>query len=55
MFSFSIGILIGQYLQRVSSRLDVGSELVYQYGPQIPGEQVAILSLAARVNGKQKI
>lgn len=47
------GILIGQYLQRVNSRLDVGSELVYQYGPQIPGEQVAILSLAARVNGEK--
>lgn len=47
------GILIGQYLQRVNSRLDLGAELVYQYGPQIPGEQVSILSLAGRLNGEK--
>lgn len=49
----SSGILIGQYLQRVNSRLDLGAELVYQYGPQIPGEQVSILSLAGRLNGEK--
>ena len=55
MFVYFPGILIGQYLQRINSRLDLGAELVYQYGPQIPGEQLAILSLAGRLNGKRLI
>ena len=38
----------------MTKRLDLGAELVYQYGPHIPGEQVSVLSLAARINGKFK-
>ncbi|XP_071095767.1 mitochondrial import receptor subunit TOM40 homolog 1-like [Haliotis cracherodii] len=47
------GICVGQYLQRVSSRLDLGAELLYQYGQQVPGREISILSLAARLTGDQ--
>ncbi|XP_021362582.1 mitochondrial import receptor subunit TOM40 homolog 1-like [Mizuhopecten yessoensis] len=47
------GIAITQYLQTVTSRLALGGELVYQYGPQIPGKQFTVLSLAARISGEK--
>jgi mitochondrial import receptor subunit TOM40 len=42
------GILVGSYLRRVHPKLDLGLELVYQYGRQIPGAQISVLSYAAR-------
>lgn len=31
------GIVIGQYLQKLTETIDVGGELAVQYSPQIPG------------------
>ncbi|GMT36030.1 hypothetical protein PFISCL1PPCAC_27327, partial [Pristionchus fissidentatus] len=42
------GIFVGQYLRRLSERFDIGAEMVYHYGRQIPGGQVSMLSYAAR-------
>lgn len=31
------GIVVSQFLRRLTERLDIGAELMYQYGRQIPG------------------
>ncbi|XP_041373150.1 mitochondrial import receptor subunit TOM40 homolog 1-like [Gigantopelta aegis] len=46
------GIAVTQYLQRVTPSLDLGAELLYQYGQQIPGGMVTVLSLAGRYSGE---
>jgi len=45
------GILISHYLQRVHSKVNLGAELVYQFGPQIPGKQIAVYSLGGSLLG----
>lgn len=45
------GVLVGQYLQNITERLAVGSELMYQFGGPVPGKQAAIYSLAAKYTG----
>ena len=47
----SAGILVTQYLQKVTSRLTLGTELVCQYGPQVPGGEFTALSLATKLTG----
>lgn len=42
------GVLVAHYLQSVTNRLALGGELAYQYGPAVPGGQIAIMSAAAR-------
>ncbi|CAI4233386.1 unnamed protein product [Auanema sp. JU1783] len=42
------GILVGQYLRRLTQKLDLGAELVYQYGKQVPGSQITVLSYVGR-------
>ncbi|CAB3405623.1 unnamed protein product [Caenorhabditis bovis] len=42
------GIIVGQLLRRLTPRFDVGTEIVYQYGKNIPGSQISVLSYAAR-------
>ncbi|WKX96747.1 hypothetical protein Q1695_012861 [Nippostrongylus brasiliensis] len=42
------GVIVGQMLRKLTNRLDVGAELLYQYGKQIPGQQVSMLSYGAR-------
>ena len=42
------GIVVGSFLRRLTNKLDVGAELVYQYGKQIPGAQMSALSYAVR-------
>nr|XP_016943359.1 mitochondrial import receptor subunit TOM40 homolog 2 [Drosophila suzukii] len=42
------GVVVCQYLQAVTQRLALGSELAYQYGPNVPGRQVAVLSAVGR-------
>lgn len=42
------GIVIAHYLQAVTPKLDLGGELAYQYGSQVPGGEIAIMSAAAR-------
>lgn len=49
------GVLVGHYLQSVSKRADLGAELAYQYGPQVPGGEIAVLSLAGRYTGKDYV
>lgn len=46
------GLLVGQYLQRITSNLSLGTELLYQFGPQVPGGQISVLSLAGRLTGE---
>lgn len=45
------GIIVMQYLQAVSSRVALGSELLYQFGGAVPGNQMAIYTLAGRYTG----
>ena len=46
------GLFVGQYLQRIIPALDIGAECMYQRGGHVPGGQIAVMSLAARINGK---
>lgn len=46
------GVAVGHYLQSVSKSADLGAELAYQYGPQVPGGEIAVLSIAGRYTGK---
>lgn len=45
------GVLVGHYLQNVTPKLALGTEIAYQSSPQVPGGQIAVLSLAARYTG----
>ncbi|XP_013789285.1 mitochondrial import receptor subunit TOM40 homolog 1-like [Limulus polyphemus] len=42
------GIAVLHYLQSVTSKVAAGAELAYQYGSQVPGSEMAVLSLAGR-------
>lgn len=42
------GVVVLHYLQAVTSRLALGSELAYQKGQAIPGGEIALLSAAAK-------
>lgn len=37
----SSGVAVLHYLQSVSPRVSLGAELAYQYGPQVPGNEIA--------------
>lgn len=43
---------MGHYLQNVTPKLALGTEIAYQSSPQVPGGQIALLSLAARYTGE---
>jgi len=45
------GVGVFQYLQNVTPSLSLGSELVYQSSPQLPGGHIAALSIAGRYTG----
>ena len=47
-----LGIIVSQYLQRVTPNFDMGAECTYHRGGHIPGGQAAFISLSARVQGK---
>ena len=47
-----VGVIVGHYLQRVTSHVALGAELVYQRGPRVPGGEIAVLSLASKITGK---
>lgn len=47
LFSGS-GVAVFHYLQNVSPTVALGAEMLYQRGPQIPGGELAMLSLAGR-------
>ncbi|XP_066148490.1 mitochondrial import receptor subunit TOM40 homolog 1 [Euwallacea fornicatus] len=42
------GVAVLHYLQAVTPRLALGSELAYQRGPAVPGGEIALLSAAAK-------
>ncbi|ALC48729.1 tomboy40 [Drosophila busckii] len=42
------GVIVGQYLQSVTQRMALGAEVAYQYGPNVPGRQIAIVSAVGR-------
>ncbi|KAK4293554.1 hypothetical protein Pmani_017689 [Petrolisthes manimaculis] len=46
------GVAVAHYLQRVTKGLALGTELAYQYGPQVPGGHIAVHSIAARYCGE---
>ena len=47
------GVIVSQYIQNVTKRLALGAELLYQYGTQVPGKEIAIYTLAGRYSGKE--
>ncbi|KAH8287410.1 hypothetical protein KR054_006936 [Drosophila jambulina] len=42
------GVIVGQYLQSVTPALALGAELAYQFGPNVPGRQIALVSAVGR-------
>ncbi|XP_017155882.1 mitochondrial import receptor subunit TOM40 homolog 1 [Drosophila miranda] len=38
------GVIVGQYLQSVTQTIALGAEIAYQYGPNVPGRQIALVS-----------
>lgn len=42
------GVVVLQYLQSVTSRLALGSELAYQKGPTFPGGEISVINAAAK-------
>lgn len=49
---FCLGVIVGQYLQNVTQRLALGSEILYQCGPTVPGNHIAVFTLAGRYTGE---
>ncbi|CAN7990138.1 unnamed protein product [Ixodes pacificus] len=45
------GVVVSHYLQNVTPNVALGAELAYQYGPQVPGGEIAVLSMAGRYTG----
>lgn len=45
------GVVVLQYLQNVTSRVCLGTELLYQYGPTVPGNEIGIYTIAGRYSG----
>ncbi|KAL1139399.1 hypothetical protein AAG570_006383 [Ranatra chinensis] len=45
------GVAVAHYLQSVTKSIALGAEIAYQRNPQIPGGQIAVVSLAARYTG----
>jgi mitochondrial import receptor subunit TOM40 len=45
------GVVVSQYLQSVTKNLSLGAEVLYQYGPTVPGSQIAVYTLAGRWTG----
>lgn len=50
--AFFLGLVVAHYLQSVARRVALGAELAYQFGPQVPGNEIALLSVAGRYDGK---
>lgn len=49
------GVVVGQYLQSVTQRMALGAEVAYQYGPNVPGRQIAIVSALGRYSNGDSI
>lgn len=53
IFVVVTGVYVCQYLQNVTPRLSLGTELAIQRSSLIPGGQSAILSLSGRYTGME--
>lgn len=42
------GVIVAHYLQSVTKQLALGGELAYQYGPNVPGNEIAVMAAAGR-------
>ncbi|XP_037938063.1 mitochondrial import receptor subunit TOM40 homolog 1-like [Teleopsis dalmanni] len=42
------GVIVAHYLQSITKRLALGTELAYQYGGNVPGGQIAVVSAIGR-------
>ncbi|GIX78813.1 mitochondrial import receptor subunit TOM40 homolog 1 [Caerostris extrusa] len=49
------GVTVLHYLQNVMPSLALGAEMAYQYGPQIPGGEIAVMSLVGRYTGSNYV
>ncbi|EEB15411.1 mitochondrial import receptor subunit TOM40, putative [Pediculus humanus corporis] len=47
------GLVVAHYLRSVSKKVALGAELAYQFGPHVPGNEIALLSLAGRYDGAE--
>jgi mitochondrial import receptor subunit TOM40 len=48
------GVGVVHYLQSVTPKIDLGAELAYQQGPQVPGGGMAVVSVAGRYKSPDK-
>lgn len=49
------GVIVGQYLQSITSSIALGAELAYQFGPNVPGRQIAIVSAVGRYSSGNSV
>ncbi|KAL7047478.1 hypothetical protein ACKWTF_002930 [Chironomus riparius] len=49
------GVFVTHYLQSVTNKLSLGAELAYQYGPAVPGGEIAIVSAAGRYGDENSV
>lgn len=49
------GVIVAHYLQSVTEKVALGAELAYQYGPNVPGKEIALLSAAGRYTGNDMV
>ncbi|KAK6644968.1 translocase of outer mitochondrial membrane [Polyplax serrata] len=47
------GLVVAHYLRSVSKKVALGAELAYQFGPRVPGNEIALLSLAGRYDAAE--
>lgn len=51
----SSGVYVAHYLQSVTNKLALGAELAYQYGPAVPGGEIAIVSAAGKYGDENSV
>lgn len=44
------GVIVAQYLRRITKKLDLGVEFIHQYGIPIPGRQLSVVNYQARLD-----
>lgn len=49
------GVIVAQYLRRITKKLDLGVEFIHQYGIPVPGRQLSVVNYQARYTGRNFI
>ncbi|XP_046384516.1 mitochondrial import receptor subunit TOM40 homolog 1 [Ischnura elegans] len=49
------GLVLAHYLQAVTESVALGAELAYQYGPNVPGKEIALLAAGARYSANDMV